>query len=520
MEKIVCKTLVFVMLFTLCGALRADFDGPGVLTPKSIELWQMDTIVANSTSTRLQGESGDNNLWFMLYDNTNNTSPTLGSTVAGPSVDFGQAMSFADNSTRGDNDKPNIWAKTRTGGAWNNWAYFKLEMWVKYNDFDGLQFVAMTDSWRIWTQGSVIRFTSYFSDGSNSGNRDVNVAGYMGQWLYVTAEFDENGHNSLTVQSFDGTFNNTAEADFVGKTLKSTSGYITLASENGARRSFNGAMDCLHITRPDIVLDFEMPAEDTTVGTVGLWHFDQETASVTPDDNSLDIYGRDNPLTLVNAATLVTPSDYPAGNSDFADCLELDGMGAYAKSDTPLQFDTSLFNIEFWLKANPGILPGAANQLTGPLWLTAANSTFKIFAQVSADAVNLQYYVYSGDYYIKQNISTDGEWHHYKFSYDNGVMEMFEDGILLGTNNTGLTSIDAPVSDLFIGADGGVRRYFWGWIDEFRIYGNTTAECGDLGYLASDINKDCYVGIADLKMMLEQWLKCTEEGVTGCDSLN
>ncbi|MFI4912051.1 MAG: LamG-like jellyroll fold domain-containing protein [Sedimentisphaeraceae bacterium JB056] len=520
MKKIVCKTLVLTMLVTFCGNLFADFDGPGVLTPKTVDLWQMDTIVANATSTRLQGESGDNNLWLMLYDNTNSASPTLGTTIAGPTVDFGQAMSFADNSTCGDADKPNIWAKTRTGSAWGNWPYFKLEMWVKYNDLDGLQFVAMTDAWRVWTQGSTIRFTSYFSDGSNSGNRDINVAGYMGQWLYVTAEFDENGHQSLTVKSLDGTFDNSASADFSGKVLKNTNGYITLASENGARRSFNGALDCVHITRPDIVLDFEMPASDTVVGTYGLWHFDQESGGITPDDNSADNMARDYDLSLMTGAALVTPADYPADNADFGQCLELDGMGAYAVSQTVPMIDTSLFNMEFWLKANPGIIPGENQVLTGALWLFAANNAVKMYLQISDTNIQLRFYADSTNNLAYTYIATDGNWHHYKFTFDNGAMTIHEDGIPKASITAAVTSLPDVTAKYFVGADGGARRYFWGWIDEMRIYGNTEAQCGDFGYLTSDINKDCYVGIADLEMMLEQWLKCTEEGVTGCDSLN
>jgi len=519
MKKRLCKVILCVLI-AVCGLSPADYTVPGVMTPKTVDLWQMDSIVRNATTSRLEGMSVDNNLWFMLLNSTATDTITLGATIDGPSAAFGQAMSFAENAPCADAAKPIVWARTRTNAAWGNWPYFKLEMWVKYNDFDSLQFVAMTDSWRIWTQGATIRYTAYFSDATASTNRDINLTGHLNEWLYVTAIFDETGKQEFSVKNIDGSFNQTVSFNYPGKTLKTTSGFISLASEGGSRRAFNGAIDCMRISRPDIELSFESPSEDTMVGTNALWHFDDQTGVITPDDNSNDITGRDYDLELKPGATLVTPADYPAGNADFGTCLELDGMGGYATTAVTPMIDTSLFNIEFWMKPNPGIVPGANQTVTGALWLFAADTAFRVYLQISDTIIQLRFYASGTSYVVMGNTSIDGNWHHYKLSFDNGLMKMYEDGIQLGTTTAAVTSVPAPATHYFVGADGGSRRYFWGWLDEIRVYGDTTAACGDFGYLPADINKDCYVNIADLKLLVANWLDCTFEGDVNCDSLN
>ena len=40
--------------------------------------------------------------------------------------------------------------------------------------------------------------------------------------------------------------------------------------------------------------------------------------------------------------------------------------------------------------------------------------------------------------------------------------------------------------------------------------------CGDWGMLAGDVSGDCYVGLADLNMMVSDWLSCTEPSGVSC----
>ncbi len=242
------KTFVILALLLMVISVWADYSSPGTMNKATLDLWQMDGIVRDAATSRLESDSSNSNMWFMLKDNLGNDSPTIGSTIGGPTVAFDNAISFAANSSCGDNDRANIWGKSKTASAWCDQPYVKVEMWVKYNDFDSLQFVAMTDSWRIWTQGATIRYTAYFSDATTSTNRDINLTGHLNEWLFVTAIFDENGHQELSVKNIDGSFNQTVSAEYAGKTLKITDGFIYLASEKGVRRAFNGAIDSLRIS--------------------------------------------------------------------------------------------------------------------------------------------------------------------------------------------------------------------------------------------------------------------------------
>ncbi len=514
------KNLIVLSMFAAVLAASvcvADYSSPGGMNGRTVDLWQMDAITMNSSSSRVNGVSADNNLWFMLRNSAGVDAPNLGELVPGV---FGSAVSFAANASCAETDKPNLWARTRTSLAWQNWPYVKVEGWVKFYDLVGLQFVVSTQtSWRISSSGSYLQFTLWFSDGSNSASQSISIAGRENEWLYFTGSFDESETLEFSVKNVDGSFNQSLSLPFPGKTLTTTNGLIILASDGGARRSLNGAIDSLRISRPDVVLDIDSPREDTPKGTYGLWHFDEQADSITPDDNSMDLFGRNYPLTMTQGASLVTPAVYPAGNADFGTCLELDGMGGYVSHATFPTVDTSLFNIEFWMQMNPGILPGTVGQVTGALWLIDGG-TLRVYLEVGGTGVSLRYMINNIAYQLNSAISLDGGWNHYRLTFDNGTMKIYENDGIIGTLVTGLTEMMAPTGTLRIGSYGGTQRYFWGWLDEVRLYGNTTAVCGDFGYLPADINKDCYVNDLDIKMLADNWLDCTFEGDANCDSLN
>ncbi|MFI4912052.1 MAG: LamG-like jellyroll fold domain-containing protein [Sedimentisphaeraceae bacterium JB056] len=240
--------LVIVTVFSVIGASFADYSDPGIMDYRTLDMWQMDSIVRDASQSKLESESTNSNMIFILKDDQGNDSPSIGSLISGPAGSFDDAISFAANATCGDNDRPNIWGKTRTTSAWSDNRYVKVEMWLKFGDFDSLQFVAMTDSWRIWTQGTLLRYTLYFDDTTSSGNLDVSINGHLNEWLYVTAVFDQDGNQTLSVVSADGLFDQSSSATHTSKLLKETDGYIYIASEKGVRRAFNGAMDCLRIS--------------------------------------------------------------------------------------------------------------------------------------------------------------------------------------------------------------------------------------------------------------------------------
>ena len=59
----------------------------------------------------------------------------------------------------------------------------------------------------------------------------------------------------------------------------------------------------------------------------------------------------------------------------------------------------------------------------------------------------------------------------------------------------------------------------------FDVYYTTkfsteTLVCGDYGtvYLGDDFNKDCYVNLLDLNVLVQQWLECTTPGIAGCEA--
>ncbi|MCE5340172.1 MAG: hypothetical protein LLF92_03480 [Planctomycetaceae bacterium] len=57
-------------------------------------------------------------------------------------------------------------------------------------------------------------------------------------------------------------------------------------------------------------------------------------------------------------------------------------------------------------------------------------------------------------------------------------------------------------------------------IDNVKVWDYTPLICGQPGvmeYMDADINNDCYIGLSDMKVLAENWLKCTDPENTECD---
>jgi len=56
-------------------------------------------------------------------------------------------------------------------------------------------------------------------------------------------------------------------------------------------------------------------------------------------------------------------------------------------------------------------------------------------------------------------------------------------------------------------------NHLLGVLDNVRIWkgqGGVIPQCGDYGYLASDLNQDCYVDWGDFSIFASEWLGCTD----------
>ncbi|MFI4911210.1 MAG: LamG-like jellyroll fold domain-containing protein [Sedimentisphaeraceae bacterium JB056] len=518
MKKICTK--VFVGIVVLSSVLMADFSSPGIVNYDTLELWQMESIVRNSASSRLEGSTVDNTLWFMLMDGSGNSS-TIGELVSGPSADFGNAVSFAANAPLDDTQVPNVYAGTRTSDSWKDYEYVKVEMWVKFNETGRLEFISMTDSWRLYMGGNKLTFICYFSDGTNSLLQvDMGSYDYTSQWHYITAGLDVDGSQQLTITSFDESFDQSTSAVNAGKTLTSTNGYIYLAADRTLRRSFNGAIDNVRISRPDAEEpDFLSPLVDNGA-TQALFHLDEIAEGITPDDNSAQMRTAKD-MSVIGTPEIVEDGDYPNDNPDFAGCVSLDGMTDYFSGTTSYGMDTSNFKVESWVKLNPG-WTDITNKLC---WIANYDTVFRLYLQNASTGPIMVFVVWDSAgtaVILSTPCGALTDWTHLAGEFNNGVISLYINGIKTATINAAQTSAQAPSTNpLRIGCNSpsALSRVFWGEMDDFR-FGKAVAECGDMGYIDADINRDCIVDIEDLSLMVTDWLKCTLESDPSCIVLN
>ena len=86
--------------------------------------------------------------------------------------------------------------------------------------------------------------------------------------------------------------------------------------------------------------------------------------------------------------------------------------------------------------------------------------------------------------------------------------------------NTSATKISVMSEQRVIELKNGVFTDTFNGPYSIHVYKLTAPSiCGDIGtvYLDADLNKDCYVDIMDLKVLAEQWLRCSDPANSSCN---
>ena len=245
--------------------------------------------------------------------------------------------------------------------------------------------------------------------------------------------------------------------------------------------------------------------------TIGLYHMESTlyfSGNYYVLDDDIYTPGRDNHLLLGSASLSATvPGLIDGGYDGSGKALNLRGQTdaceiQWAGGDS--------ISIEFWFKAdyqssNPaqtlvylsGLIGADELRMEGTYNdLPGGNTRLKFFRPGGY-----------GNNWIP--IQYDGLWHYVYLYVDDTESRLTYDSLERVTD----VSTDYPFEDrsntLFFGITKWNSRNFVGLIDELKItIPSNYAEpvCGDWGYLAADINMDCYVNLLDLIMLCEQWM--------------
>ena len=209
------------------------------------------------------------------------------------------------------------------------------------------------------------------------------------------------------------------------------------------------------------------------------WNFDGIGVS---DGNSataayfLDTWGQNN-----GSVTATPPTVLSGSNCVFASCLYFNGSQYVSIADNPVFNFGNQMTIMIWIKGGAGstrtFISNWENTVVnkGSWWLgTNTNTPYnKLRVAVSDDG---SYNSTHCKQYYTTSIIADDSWHYVGFTFNNGILKLYIDGVdaeVIKTWDPAITSIYNTDVDLNISAylsSGSPAGYFTGRIDEVRLY--------------------------------------------------
>ena len=185
------------------------------------------------------------------------------------------------------------------------------------------------------------------------------------------------------------------------------------------------------------------------------------------------------PFSFFGAAA--EPAELELIDNDFA--MEFNGSDEYISAGNPteLQF-TSDFSISGWFKSS-----SATNQRivskddnTNRSYLVQLQSSGKVRAQI---------YTGGGTAQVNESVSGfgDGDWHHFVFTFENGVGTKLYIDNGTPTVDSVVSAIDNDPADFEIGRKGNSTNYFNGDIDEVAVW-NKALDATDVATIYNATN--------------------------------
>lgn len=512
-------TLVLVAAVLAASVSLADYSAPLEDDYKTMALWNMDELKTLSDGKVICYDQDTNfsreNRHIEFFNGPDVSTDRGGSLVVGQSG-FGNAVSF-----NGTTEFARSFQKIPVTDG------FEIEFWVKLDSTKtDLNWIAEVPGvWRIYAEQNQTRINMYVKDANDAWSERLRLAISPDSWQHVTAGFE----NGTAYMSVDGTTQSTS-VTLPTQTMymSGQSEYVWLGSFGTSDRFLKGQLDDVRLSDPAAQMP-EPPAwesvyEDTVRGTYALYHFEEIVNSKILDDNSsggrdsLDLNVRGNPQ-------IGTDGTYPADNSQFANCVTLDGMLDYFDAPINPNIDSSNLKVEAWVNLDPDWYT-ISNSLMPIVWY---GDMFRIHFRgqdgtLSGRRITVAVWDGNGtftDYFLNQtcNALVDG-WNYIAFEFNQGEGKLYINDVVVKTATLPTTSLNpAATGTMFVGGTSTTGRRLWGSIDEFRISNLEMPEpqCGDFGYLEADLNQDCIVDILDLKLFVADWLRCTADE-PGCES--
>jgi len=183
------------------------------------------------------------------------------------------------------------------------------------------------------------------------------------------------------------------------------------------------------------------------------------------DGNTNDTWGSNNGTWTGPSGTNTTANYRPESECVFGQCLNFDGTDDYVDcGNNDSLSPTNSITVSGWVKSTTpksGLGVITKGPATGDydymLYLTTNTFTFYLKDSTGAQAAKSTTLAW-----------TDGQWHYYVGSFNNGTIYLYVDGQSKGASSTVLTNIRSSTNSLLIGKGWG--QLLTGSVDDVRIY--------------------------------------------------
>ncbi len=179
------------------------------------------------------------------------------------------------------------------------------------------------------------------------------------------------------------------------------------------------------------------------------------------EDNSFDTAG-------TNSGTLQGGAAFAAGQVNRAFSFTATNGSVLVPDSDSLRLQTNL-TIEAWIKSSTSV---GDHSIVSKVGGAGGNVGYQFFVHNKqlAGQFNITGQSWPGYTVYSSSLLTTGQWYHVAWTYDQNMLKLYCNGVLVGTNVIGAKTIATSVSNLRIGDDDTGNSPFRGLIDEPSIY--------------------------------------------------
>jgi hypothetical protein len=354
-RKMKCMVSTFLIMCFVCSGFAGISSPYSDTQTGTYGLWHLDSqsggVIADDSGSDLLGRSNAANLVGGAAIVTPGVYPSGNSA-------FGDAVKL---SAIGD------YVEIDAGlNPYFNQENVRVEMWINMesSQANGNYCLANLDPFRFYVQAVDTSTGDYNlmlqviqTDNTYGLTTTADLPDIAAAWTHVAFEYTaDNDTGKLYV---NGSLAAEQEGISEGIGLRSFR-YRRFGTYSATGDTFIGMIDEIRVSsavEPDT--DVLAPYSDQAVGNAALLHMDSASGGFVDDDDSADLLARGNDGQLIGNAQIVTPGDYPAGNSAFGNAMSASAMGDYLEFPALIdEFSTNDGRIEAWIKLDSPVATG------------------------------------------------------------------------------------------------------------------------------------------------------------------